>query len=158
MNCYIPCIYLSLNSGGLDEMTAGLAIIILTLAWPFWSRKNFSLKKVLFKKNCVPKSLVQKKFWSENIWGPKIIWGLKNLECKKYLESKKILFRKIFDPKNFGSNNFGSLKFFSRGSKLWHRVAWTIWSLHTKSWPPTIPGTLGKVFGGWWVVVGGGGG
>ena len=34
--CYIPCLFLSLNSGGLDEMTTGLAIIILTLGWPFW--------------------------------------------------------------------------------------------------------------------------
>ena len=26
-------------------------------------------------------------------------------------------------------------------------------SLHTKSWPPTMPGILQKVLGGWWVVV-----
>ena len=31
----ISCLFLSLNSGGLDEMTAGLAIITLTLGRPF---------------------------------------------------------------------------------------------------------------------------
>ena len=39
--CNIPCLFLSLNSGGMDEMTTGLAIIILTLGWPFWIQKRF---------------------------------------------------------------------------------------------------------------------
>ena len=43
--CYILCLCLSPNSGGLDEMTSGLAIIILTLGWPF---KPFIHKIVFF--------------------------------------------------------------------------------------------------------------
>ena len=42
-------------------------------------------------------------------------------------------------------------------SKLWALVPLTIESLHTKSWPPTIPRTLQKVLGRWvgglWVAV-----
>ena len=30
-------------------------------------------------------------------------------------------------------------------------VPWTIGSLHTKSWPPTMPGALKKVLGGWFL-------
>ena len=41
------------------------------------------------------------------------------------------------------------------GSKLCVLVPWTIGSLHTKSWPPTMPRTLQKVLGGvgGWVVL-----
>ena len=34
--------------------------------------------------------------------------------------------------------------------KLWKIVHWPKRGLHTKSWPPAIPRTLLKVFGGWY--------
>ena len=39
------------------------------------------------------------------------------------------------------------------GSKLRALVPWSIGSLHTKSWPPTMLRTLPKVSGGggWWI-------
>ena len=37
------------------------------------------------------------------------------------------------------------------GSQLWALVPWTIGSLHTKSWPPTMPVALKKVLGGWFL-------
>ena len=39
-----------------------------------------------------------------------------------------------------------------RGSKLWALVPWTKGSLHTKSWPPTMPRPLQKVVGRWVVL------
>ena len=122
-------------------------------------QKKFGSKKFVSQKTLCPKMFVSKKtlglkiFWSKKFWGPKIVWVLKKLECENYFESKNILFRKILDQITFGSNKI--LFFFGGGSKLWRLVGLTIWSLHTKSWPPTILGTLGKVFGGgwWWVVV-----
>ena len=50
ITCYIPCLYMSLNSGWLDEMTTGLAIIILTLGRPF----NFSSHFWIFSHKIKP--------------------------------------------------------------------------------------------------------
>ena len=70
---------------------------------------------------------------------------------EKVLGRKKILSKKNSVPKHFWVK-----KICRGGSKLWAVAPWTIGSLHTKSWPPTMPGTLQKVLGGWWVVGGGG--
>ena len=67
---------------------------------------------------------------------------------EKVLGRKKILSKKNLVPKHFWVK-----KICRGGSKLWAVAPWTIGSLHTKSWPPTMPGTLQKVSGGWWVVL-----
>ena len=43
----------------------------------------------------------------------------------------------MFDPKHFWVKKLSTI------------VPWTIGSLHTKSWPPTMPRTLRKVLDGW---------
>ena len=60
--------------------------------------------------------------------------------------SKKNSVPKILDPKHFWVKKFGG-----GGSQLWALVPWIIGSLHTKSWPPTMPGALKKVLGGWFL-------
>ena len=57
--------------------------------------------------------------------------------------SKRNSVPEILDPKHFGSKNLEGVQ-----------VPRTIGSLHTKSWPPTMPRTLQKVSGRWWVVGG----
>ena len=62
---------------------------------------------------------------------------------EKVLGRKKILSKKNSVPKHFWVK-----KICRGGSKLWAVAPWTIGSLHAKSWPPTMPGTLQKVLGG----------
>ena len=58
---------------------------------------------------------------------------------------------KILDTKHFWVKNIWRG---GGGAKLWAIVPWTIGSLNTKSWPPTMPRILQKVLGGWWAVGG----
>ena len=63
---------------------------------------------------------------------------------RKYFKLKEVWFQKSLNPEHFWvkKNQRGG------GSKLWALVPWTVGSLHTKSWRPTMPRTLQKVFGG----------
>ena len=84
------------------------------------------------------------------------------LNSKTAKRRKKI--RNFYPTKNFNlkifsvEQNFWSKKMWRGGQKLWGRGAkfmvialWSIWSLHTESWPHTKLRTLQKVFGGRWV-------
>ena len=86
----------------------------------------------------------------QNILGPKKVFEEKKFDRKKF-ESKNLV------AKNGGSKTFlGQKNLEGWGSKLCALVPWSIGSLHTKSWPPTMPGNLRKVLGRWWWWVGGG--
>ena len=59
----------------------------------------------------------------------------KNLVQKNYGQKKK----------NLGLKNMGAVRIWECGL-----VVWTMWSLFTKSLPPTKHRNLPQVFGGWW--------
>ena len=141
----------------------------------FWSKKISGQKKFLVKKKILVQKpiLGSKNFGTKKILGPKKFWVQKNFGWKKIVGPKKfrpkksfwsnknVRSKKILGPKEIlahinilGLRKILVLKFFwfekKLGSKkIWvQKVVWTVWSMHTKSWPPTIPRTLRKVFGG----------
>ena len=64
------------------------------------------------------------------------------IEIHLYVTSKETCPSNIREPRN---------KFF----KICDCSSLTKRGIYTKSWPPAMPRTLLKVFGGWWVVGGG---
>ena len=83
---------------------------------------------------------------------------LPKIFCRQNIFSDQHIF---WDKHFFLDQNLLGLKKFEGGrvKNFWGRRAkfgvialWSIWSLHTESWPHTKPRTLQKVFGRWWVV------
>ena len=87
-------------------------------------------------------------FWAEELifWIFIISTSQKNLRC-----TTNFHFFLLPHKKKLLSVQLGKYFNFNRGMglKLCHLVALTIWSLHTKSLPPIIHGTVKKVFVFW---------
>ena len=88
-------------------------------------QRNFGSKKKLGPKQM----LSPQQFWVQKIWVQK--------KFGSNLDQKQIRSKKFWGEKKFGPEG---------GSKLWDKVHWPIWRLHTKSRLPAMPRILQKVF------------